>query len=67
MNKKVDQRRKRKPEKKHKGESRYLESTNGFPFVLSLFCQGAKSENKKGRATGGIRGLKKSYKKREKN
>jgi hypothetical protein len=40
MNKKVDVQRKRKPEKKHKGESRYRQSTNG--------------KVKKRRTTGGI-------------
>jgi hypothetical protein len=37
----------RKPEKKHKGESRYRKSTNGK-------VKGQKEKRKKGRATGGI-------------
>jgi hypothetical protein len=62
VNKKVDGRRKRKPEKKHEGESRY-------PKEYKWEGQGAKREKKKG-AIGGIiiganSALKKSDKKRE--
>jgi hypothetical protein len=45
VNKKVDRRRKRKPEKKHEGESRY-------PKMYKWEGQGAKREKKKG-AIGG--------------
>jgi hypothetical protein len=46
VKKKVDRRRKRKPEKKHEGESRY-------PKMYKWEGQGAKREKKKG-AIGGI-------------
>jgi hypothetical protein len=50
VNKQVDGQRKRKPEKKHKGGSRYLKSTNGK-------VKGQK-EKKKERATRGKLGIK---------
>jgi hypothetical protein len=47
VNKKVDGRRKRKLKKKHKGESRYRESTTGK-------IMGQKENGENGRAIGGI-------------
>jgi hypothetical protein len=48
VNKKVDGQRKRKPEKKHRGESRYRKS-------YKWEGQGTKKEKKKERAIGGCK------------
>jgi hypothetical protein len=62
VNKKVDGQRKRKPEKKHKGESGYQKSTNG----MVKDQKEKKGKSYPGNKNRGEIGEKKSDKKREK-